>query len=182
MMPRLASPALANRLWHCRLSREPSGSRSAVHSKTARYPVKRPLKSGQGAQQSDAWVFVGMNGQHRGPVSKAMLVAFWKRSKLLSQTWVYPANKGFKQGRNMGKIHQQWQGATLHPLHFNFNLPSLSMLHRLHHTAVGVLTLLPCWLISPVQVFCRPWRAAPRSEDKGIRCGQSLEAAWGAVQ
>lgn len=101
------------------MSRDPAGSRSAGHRETVEYPIKRQLKSGQGAQQPDAWVFVGIDGEHRGPVSKAMLVAFWKQGKLLSQTWVYPANKGVKQGRGMGKVHQQWQGATLDPLPLN---------------------------------------------------------------
>lgn len=92
--------------------------RHATVQSPARRPVFARLSQGQGVQQTDAWAFVGTNGRSKGFVPKAMIVAFWKKSrKLLGQTLVYHASEGVAQGQALSKIHKQWKGATLDPLH-----------------------------------------------------------------
>lgn len=61
-----------------------------------------------------------MDGRSRGLVPKAMVVAFLKKSKkLLAQTLVYHASEGPQHGQALNKIHKQWRGAILDPLHLN---------------------------------------------------------------
>ena len=73
-------------------------------------PAAHP--QGQGVE-ADAWAFVGVDGRSWGVVSKAMMVAFWKKRKLLAQTLVYHASEGVEQGRALNKFYKQWKGAFL---------------------------------------------------------------------
>ena len=63
--------------------------------------------------KSDEWAFVGYDGKSYGVVTKAMMVAFWKKKKLLSQVFVYHAVEGRKGGQQLHRFQKQWKGVCL---------------------------------------------------------------------
>ena len=61
-------------------------------------------------EKSDEWAFLGLDGRSYGILPKAMIVAFWKKKKLLAQTLVHHASEGVKKGQQLHRFHKQWKG------------------------------------------------------------------------
>ena len=61
-------------------------------------------------EKSDEWAFKGIDGRSYGILPKAMIVAFWKKKKLLAQTLVHHASEGVKRGQQLHRFQKQWKG------------------------------------------------------------------------
>ncbi|KAL3135326.1 hypothetical protein ABBQ32_007519 [Trebouxia sp. C0010 RCD-2024] len=59
--------------------------------------------------RTDEWAFVGTDGRSYGVLPKAMVIALWKRKKLLAQTLVHHAKEGVKKGQQLHRFHKQWK-------------------------------------------------------------------------
>ncbi|KAL3131226.1 hypothetical protein ABBQ38_000524 [Trebouxia sp. C0009 RCD-2024] len=103
--------------------KQPAGQASAVRqTRTASQwgsdlpPVKESLglrkASGYGPSdgvRTDEWAFVGTDGRSYGVLPKAMVIALWKKKKLLAQTLVHHASEEVKKGQQLHRFHKQWK-------------------------------------------------------------------------
>lgn len=60
--------------------------------------------------RTDEWAFVGTDGRSYGVLPKAMVIALWKKKKLLAQTLVHHASEEVKKGQQLHRFHKQWKG------------------------------------------------------------------------
>ena len=82
--------------------------------------------------QSDEWAFVGNDGCSYGVVTKAMMVSFWKKKKLLSQVFVHHASEGRRGGQQLHRFQKQWKGEKQTSWQHSICLGDLCKLNSVH--------------------------------------------------
>lgn len=125
--------------------------------------------------RTDEWAFVGTDGRSYGVLPKAMVIALWKKKKLLAQTLVHHASEEVKKGQQLHRFHKEWKGlaSSLLTLH-DCGMPTCCP-HRNMHLYVAqsvscnaVLAANDCHAAyctntcSPLALrdVCRKWRVA----------------------
>lgn len=111
--------------------------------------------------RTDEWAFVGTDGRSYGVLPKAMVIALWKRKKLLAQTLVHHAKEGVKKGQQLHRFHKQWKGLaslllTLYMIvacqHSARIATCTCMLHEMSAAMLCLLQMIATQLTVPIYV------------------------------